>query len=142
MKEEYLMQIAKELEDCIGWMTESSAGSVVVSLDELIKDTGDTYEVIVDIHLKNGDVVTLHNNCIGGLEKGKYVGDYLNNDFKDGNIMASLCVNGTDGNFHQMRIPLTSISWIDSYVVDIDWEEYKKRKKKSCGKESIDTTTY
>ena len=130
MKDEHLAQIAKELEECIVWMQQSSAGTAEVTLDELIKDSGDIYEVVVDIHLNNGDIVTLRNNCVGGLEKGEYVGDYMDNDFSDGNILASFSINGTNGNFHQVSVPLTSISWIDSYCIDVDWQEYKLNKEK------------
>ena len=129
MEQELLKQIAKELEDCVGWMKESSAGTNDVTLDELIKDNGDVYEVFVDIHLNNGEIVTLHNNCAGGLERGEYVGDYMDDDFSDGNMLASFCVNGEDGNFHLIKIPLTSISWIDSYAIDVDWRDYKIQKE-------------
>lgn len=59
MKDEHIAQMAKELKEVFGWMQDSSAVNAD-TLDELIEDSGDIYEVILDIHLKNGDVVSLN----------------------------------------------------------------------------------
>ena len=100
------------------------------TLDELIEDSGDTYyEVILDIHLMNGDVVTFDNDCIGGFENKHYTGAYLDCDFSDGNIIAAIYEYSYED--HSIRIPLTSICWIDSHIEDIDWKEYKLKKENS-----------
>lgn len=134
MKDEHLKQIAKALKEFGEWMKESSAGTYGVSLDQLIEDSNDIYEVVVDIHLNNGDVVTLRNDCIGGLEKGTYTGDIIEDNIRDGNIIANLYVNGDDGSFHQIAMPITSICWIDPYSVQIDWKEYKRKKEQRKSK--------
>ena len=128
MKEEYIAQIAKELKEVFGWMQDSSAVNAD-TLDELIEDSGDIYEVILDIHLNNGDVVSLNNDCVGGLEKKQYTGAYLDCDFSDGNIIAAIYEHSPK--YHSIRIPLTSICWIDSHTEDIDWKEYKLKKENS-----------
>ena len=56
MNDKYIAQIAKELTDCLDWMHESCTANADSTLDELIECSDDTYEVIVDIHLINGDV--------------------------------------------------------------------------------------
>ena len=99
------------------------------TLDELIEESGDIYEVVVDIHLMNGDVVTFDNDCIGGFEKKQYTGAYLDCDFSDGNIIAAIYEHSPK--YHSIRIPLTSICWIDSHTEDIDWKEYKLKKENS-----------
>ena len=127
-KDEHIAQIAKELKEVFGWMQDSSAVNAD-TLDEIIEDSGDIYEVILDLHLMNGDVVTFDNDCIGGFEKKQYTGAYLDCDFSDGNIIAEIYVHSPK--YHSIRIPLTSICWIDSHTEDIDWKEYKLKKENS-----------
>ena len=111
MKDEHIAQMAKELKEVFEWMQDSSAVNAD-TLDELIEDSGDIYEVILDIHLMNGDVVTFDNDCIGGFEKKQYTGAYLDCDFSDGNIIAA--IYEYSHKYHSIRIPLTSICWMDS----------------------------
>ena len=128
MKDEHIAQMVKELKEVFGWMQNSSAVNAD-TLAELIEDSGDIYEVILDIHLMNGDVVTFDNDCIGGFEKKQYTGAYLDCDFSDGNIIAAIYEHSPK--YHSIRIPLTSICWIDSHTEDIDWKEYKLKKENS-----------
>ena len=129
MKDEHIAQMAKELKNAFGRMQDSSAVNAD-TLDELIEDSSDTYyEVILDIHLMNGDVVTFDNDCIGGFEKKQYTGAYLDCDFSDGNIIAAIYEHSPK--YHSIRIPLTSICWIDSHTENIDWKEYKLKKENS-----------
>ena len=129
MKDEHIAQMAKELKEVFRYMQNSSAVNAD-TLDELIEDSSNTYyEVILDIHLMNGDVVTFDNDCIGGFEKKHYTGAYLDCDFSDGNIIAAIYEDSYED--HSIRIPLTSICWIDSHTEDIDWKEYKFKKENS-----------
>lgn len=89
MKDEHIAQMVKELKEVFEWMRDSSAVNAD-TLDELIEDSGDIYEVILDIHLMNGDVVTLRNECVDGFEKKEYTGAELECDFSDGNIIAAI----------------------------------------------------
>lgn len=125
-EDEHIAQMVKELKDVFGWMQDSSAVNAD-TLDDLIEDSGDIYEVVVDIHLNNGDVVFLNNDCIGGFEMKQYTGAYLDCDFSDGNIIAAIYVYSPK--FHSIRIPLTSICWIDAYSKEINWKEYKLKKE-------------
>ena len=126
MKDEHIEQIVKELTEIFDWMRDSCAANAD-TLDELIEDSGDIYEVVVDIHLNNGSVVTLNNDCIGGFEKKRYTGAYLDCDFSNGNIIAA--IYGYSPKYHSIRIPLTSICWMDAHTEDIDWKEYKLKKE-------------
>ena len=120
MNDKYIAQIAKELTDCLDWMHESCTANADSTLDELIECSDDTYEVIVDIHLINGDVLTIRNECITSFESKQYSGARLESDFSDGNIIAEIFLSN-----HVIKIPLTSICWIDSHTEDIDWEVYE-----------------
>ena len=126
MKEEYIAQIAKELTEYMDWMKDSSAVNAD-TLDELIEDSGDVYEVVVDIHLINGDVVTLRNECLISFDKKHYMGANVVLDLNNGNIIAdiSVCIPY----YRSIKIPLTSICWIDSHIEAINWKKYKRRKK-------------
>ena len=121
-EDEHIEQIAKELTEFMEWMKDSSAVNAD-TLDELIEDSSDIYEVVVDIHLNNGDVVSLNNDCIGGFEKKEYTGAHLGCDFSDCNIMA--IIFSYVPTYRVFKIPLTSICWIGAYSKEINWEEYK-----------------
>ncbi len=127
-EDEHIEQIAKELTEFMEWMKDSSAVNAD-TLDELIEYSGDIYEVVVDIHLNNGDVVSLNNDCIGGFEKKEYTGAHLGCDFSDGNIMA--IIFSYVPTYRVFKIPLTSICWIGAYSKEINWEEYKFKKENS-----------
>ena len=124
MNDKYIAQIAKELTDCLDWMHESCTANADSTLDELIECSDDTYEVIVDIHLINGDVLTIRNECVRSFEAKKYMGAMLESDFSDGNIIAEIFLSN-----HVIKLPLTSICWIDSHTENIDWEAYKRIKE-------------
>ena len=66
MSDKYIEQIVKELNDSYEWMKDpiSIVADTNITLDDLIENSGDdAYEIIVDIHLINGDVVTIKNGC-------------------------------------------------------------------------------
>lgn len=127
MNDKYIAQIAKELTDCLDWMHESCTANADVILDELIECSDDIYEVIVDIHLINGDVLTIRNECVRSFEAKKYMGAMSESDFSDGNIIAEISTFSPE--YHSIRIPLTSICWIDSHTENINWEKCKLKKE-------------
>lgn len=127
MNDKYIAQIAKELTDFLDWMHESCTANADVTLDELIECSDDIYEVIVDIHLINGDVLTIRNEFVRSFEAKKYMGAMSESDFSDGNIIAEIYTFIPE--YHSIRIPLTSICWIDSYTENINWEAYKRLKE-------------
>ena len=123
MNDKYIAQIAKELNDFFEMMEKSCTSNADVTLDELIECSDDVYEVIVDIHLINGDVLTIRNECVRSFESKEYMGATLDYDFSDGKI-AEISSSG-----HLFGIPLTSICWIDTHTEDIDWKAYKRQKE-------------
>lgn len=127
MNDKYIAQIAKELTDYLDWMHESCTTNADVTLDELIECSDDIYEVIVDIHLINGDVLTIRNECVRSFEAKKYMGAMSESDFSDGNFIAEIYTFSPE--YHSIRIPLTSICWIDSHTENINWEKYKSKKE-------------
>ena len=127
MNDKYIAQIAKELTDCFEWMHRAGINNKDVTLDELIECIYDAYDVIVDIHLINGDVLTIRNECVRSFEAKKYIGAMSESDFSDGNIIAEIYTYIPE--YHSIRIPLTSICWIDSHTKNIDWEAYKRIKE-------------
>ena len=127
MNDKYIAQIAKELTDCFEWMHRAGINNKDVTLDELIECIYDAYEVIVDIHLINGDVLTIRNECVRSFEAKEYMGATLESDSGDGNIIVEIQTFNHISHF--ISIPLTSICWIDSYTEDIDWKAYKRQKE-------------
>ena len=129
MSDKYIEQIVKELNDKYEWMKDTI--SIVVdrniTLDDLIENSDDVYEVIVDIHLINGDVVTLKNECLRSFERKRYMGAEIELDSGPGNIMVNIYTYGSV--YHSISIPISSICWIDSHSEEIDWEAYKRIKE-------------
>lgn len=127
MNDGYIAQIAKELTDCFEWMRKACTANADVTLDELIECSDDIYDVIVDIHLINGDVLTIRNECLRSFENKQYMGAMSESDFSNGNIIAE--INTYIPKYHSIIIPLTSICWIDSHAENINWEKYKLKKE-------------
>lgn len=132
MIDKYIEQIVEELNDRYGWMRDpiSIVVDTNITLDDLIGENGDdAYEVIVDIHLINGDVVTLKNECLRSFETKRYMGAEIELDSGPGNVMAN--ISTYDSVYHSISIPISSICWIDSHSEDIDWEKYKEKINKT-----------
>ena len=129
MSDKYIEQIVKELNDKYEWMkdTISIVAGTNITLDDLIENSDDVYEVIVDIHLINGDVVTLKNECLRSFERKRYMGAEIELDSESGNIMVNIYTYGSV--YHSIGIPISSICWIDSHSENIDWKEYKEKNK-------------
>lgn len=128
MKDEYIEQIAKELTEYMEWMRDSTSKEVTdAALDELIEESGDIYEVVVDIHLNNSDVVTLRNECLLSFDEKRYLGANVELDLNNGNIIADISIYIPF--YRSIKIPLTSICWIDSHTEAVNWKKYKCRKK-------------
>lgn len=128
MIDKYIEQIAEELNERYEWMKDpiSIVVDTNITLDDLIENSDDVYEVIVDIHLTNGDVVTLKNECLRSFEMKRYMGAEIELDSGPGNIMVNIYTY--DSVYHSISIPISSICWIDSHSGDIDWKEYKEKK--------------
>ena len=131
MSDKYIEQIVKELNDRYEWMkdTISIVVDTNITLDDLIENSDDVYEVIVDIHLINGDIVTLKNECLRSFERKRYMGAEIELDSESGNIMVNIYTYGSV--YHSIGIPVSSICLIDSYSEDIDWKEYKEKINKT-----------
>lgn len=128
MIDKYIEQIVEELNERYEWMKDpiSIVVDTNITLDDLIENSDDVYEVIVDIHLTNGDVVTLKNECLRSFEMKRYMGAEIELDSGPGNIMVNIYTY--DSVYHSISIPISSICWIDSHSEDIDWKEYKEKK--------------
>lgn len=128
MSDKYIEQIVKELNDKYEWMKDpiSIVADTNITLDDLIENSDDVYEVIVDIHLINGDVVTIKNECLRSFERKSYMGAEIEFDSGPGNIMVNIYTYVPV--YHSISIPISSICWIDSHSEDIDWKEYKEKK--------------
>lgn len=131
MSDKYIEQIAKELNDRYEWMKDpiSIVADTNITLDDLIENSDDVYEVVVDIHLINGDVVTIKNECLRSFERKRYMGAEIELDSESGNIMVNIYTYGSV--YHSISIPISSICLIDSYSEDIDWKEYKEKINKT-----------
>ena len=130
MSDKYIEQIVKELNDKYEWMkdTISIVAGTNITLDDLIENIGDdAYEIIVDIHLINGDVVTIKNECLRSFERKRYMGAEIELDSGPGNIMVNIYTYVPV--YRSISIPISSICWIDSHSEEIDWEEYKRQKE-------------
>ena len=138
-KEQY--ELLLELKDLAEWMQNSAPGFDVEeygSLEEQIKslnqESGDFYEVIIEIHFNNGRYITLHNQAFETLVQDSYIGDEIDATSKDTVIGVTYTDPETD--YTQMVIPISSICYISAYTQEIKWQErwdaLSRDKKDGC----------
>ncbi len=131
----------EELKDLAEWMQNSAPnfdvkeyGSLEEQIKSLNQDSGDFYEVIVEIHFNNGRYITLHNQAFETLVQDSYIGDEIDATSKDTVIGVSYIDSETD--YTQMVIPISSICYISAYTQEIKWQErwdaLSKDKKDDC----------
>lgn len=125
-KEQY--ELLLELKYLAEWMQNSAPGFDVEeyrSLEEQIKslnqESGDFYEVIIEIHFNNGRYITLHNQAFETLVQDSYIGDEIDATSKDTVIEVTYIDSETD--YTQMVIPISSICYISAYTQEIKWQE-------------------
>ena len=130
-----------ELTDLAEWMQDSAPcfdvkeyGSLEEQIKSLNQDSGDFYEVIVEIHFNNGRYITLHNQAFDTLVQDSYMGDEIDATSKDTVIGVTYTDPETDDTL--MVIPISSICYISSYNQEIKWQErwdaLSKDKKDDC----------
>ena len=117
-----------ELTDLAEWMQDSAPyfdvkeyGSLEEQIKSLNQDSGDFYEVIVEIHFNNGRYITLHNQAFDTLVQDSYMGDEIDATSKDTVIGVTYTDPETD--YTQMVIPISSICYISAYNQEIKWQE-------------------
>ena len=134
-------ELIGELTDLAEWMQDSAPcfdvkeyGSLEEQIKSLNQDTGDFYEVIVEIHFNNGRYITLHNQAFETLVQDSYIGDEIDATSKDTVIGVTYTDPETD--YTQMVIPISSICYISAYNQEIKWQErwdaLSKDKKDDC----------
>ena len=130
-----------ELTDLAEWMQNSAPcfdvkeyGSLEEQIKSLNQDSGDFYEVIVEIHFNNGRYITLHNQAFDTLVQDSYMGDEIDATSKDTVIRVTYTDPETD--YTMMAIPISSICYTSSYTQEIKWQErwdtLSKDKKDDC----------
>lgn len=130
-----------ELKDLAEWMQNSAPnfdvkeyGSLEEQIKSLNQDSGDFYEVIIEIHFNNGRYITLHNQAFETLVQDSYIGDEIDATSKDTVIGVTYIDPNTD--YTQMVIPISSICYISAYTQEIKWQErwdaLSKDKKDDC----------
>lgn len=130
-----------ELKDLAEWMENSAPnfdvkeyGSLEEQIKSLNQDSGDFYEVIIEIHFNNGRYITLHNQAFETLVQDSYIGDEIDAMSKDTVIGVTYIDSETD--YTQMVIPISSICYISTYTQEIKWQErwdaLSKDKKDDC----------
>ena len=130
-----------ELTDLAEWMQDSAPcfdvkeyGSLEEQIKSLNQDSGDFYEVIVEIHFNNGRYITLHNQAFDTLVQDSYMGDEIDATSKDTVIRVTYTDPETD--YTMMAIPISSICYTSSYTKEVKWQErwdaLSKDKKEDC----------
>ena len=141
MTEQEQQELLLELKDLAEWMQDSAPcfdvkeyGSLEEQIKSLNQDSGDFYEVIVEIHFNNGRYITLHNQAFDTLVQDSYMGDEIDATSKDTVIRVTYTDPETD--YTMMAIPISSICYTSSYTQEIKWQErwdaLSKDKKDDC----------
>ena len=140
--------LINELDEFSEWMRDSAPRydvEVYQSLEEQIKDleheSGDFYDVFVDIQLNTGKCITICNRAFETLVRNLYRGDDLfvqEIDSKNGRPNPIVRVHYQDPvkGFTQMIIPVSSIYYFSGYTKEVKWQErwdaLSKNKKYDC----------
>ena len=141
MTEQEQQELLLELKDLAEWMQDSAPcfdvkeyGSLEEQIKSLNQDSGDFYEVIIEIHFNNGRYITLHNQAFDTLVQDSYMGDEIDATSKDTVIRVTYTDPETD--YTMMAIPISSICYTSSYTQEIKWQErwdaLSKDKKDDC----------
>ena len=141
MTEQEQYELLAELKDLAEWMQDSAPcfdvkeyGSLEEQIKSMNQDSGDFYEVIVEIHFNNGRYITLHNQAFDTLVQDSYIGDEIDATSKDTVIRVTYTDPETD--YTMMAIPISSICYTSSYTQEIKWQErwdtLSKDKKDDC----------
>ena len=127
--------LIKELDEFSEWMRDSAPRydvEVYQSLEEQIKDleheSGDFYDVFVDIQLNTGKCITICNRAFETLVRNLYRGDDIfvqDIDSKDGRTKPIVRVHYQDPEkgFTQMIIPVSSICYFSGYTKEVKWQK-------------------
>ena len=125
--------LLKELDELADWMRDSAPDFDVQeykSLEEQIKslehESGDFYEVLIDIHLNNGRYITICNRAFESLMQDSYLGDDLfverDNTGKQRLPLVYLLYEDPKTGFMQTKIPVSSICYVSGYTKEIKWQ--------------------
>ena len=131
MTEQETQEIIKEIKEFDEWM-KSSAGCDCDSIQDLIDDNGDIYEVIVTIGMTNGKEIELHNHCFESFIKQDYKGDTVY--IQDSLIWAEYIDYESGDSYRQAGIAPSSICYVDARTVDLNWEALYKQHLATCKK--------
>ena len=130
-----------ELTDLAEWMQDSAPcfdvkeyGSLEEQIKSLNKDSGDFYEVIIEIHFNNGRYITLHNQAFDTLVQDSYIGDEIDATSQD--TVIGVTYTDPETGYTNMVIPISSICYVSYYTQEIKWQErwdaLSKDKKDDC----------
>ena len=134
-------ELIGELTDLAEWMQDSAPcfdvkeyGSLEEQIKSLNQDSGDFYEVIIEIHFNNGRYITLHNQAFDTLVQDSYMGDEIDATSQDTVIGVTYTDPETD--YTNMVIPISSICYVSNYTKEVKWQErwdaLSKDKKDDC----------
>lgn len=118
----------------ISEMLSLSGHNTKETLDELFKNRDNCafYEVECIIHLIDGNSITLNNNSYWGYKNKRYMGDEL--EYSD-----EIVVAGLQGWGKIIRIPFTSIVWVETNTSSDGWStlmsEAENEEKKRVNEE-------
>ena len=122
----------KEIQE---WMVECSGCYLSdLTIKDMLDNDEEVYELFVVIHLNNGECIRLRNECFKSFVKKLYCGDrmfYAAVNFEDADKGEDdyLEVNykdDSDGSYHQCKVPISSICYIEGYDVSLNWQNLSK----------------
>ena len=117
------------------WMVEGTGYKLTdLTIEDMLEDDSDIYEVFVVIHLNNGECIRLRNECFKSFVKKQYFGDrmyyvaekmeYANEGVYD--YVEVSYTDDSDGSYHQCKVPISSICYIEGYDVSLNWQNLSK----------------
>lgn len=121
------MNLEERINDYGRWMVCENDGSLYNPSDD---DSDECLQVYVDIHMNNGDTLSLDNKCLRSFYEGRYMGDRIEVYEDEGYLDIQKFEYTRGEKFRHIVIPVSAISWVDGWSSHLDWNYIKSMKNK------------
>lgn len=114
-----LKRIKEWMKDAVCVELDKNCHCLFDQVFELHRRSGDYCDVFVTLHFTDGHELTVSNECWQSLLRQQYWGAVFH--IEDDDPMVVVVFFDKQNRFHQTRIPVSSIVWIDTWSKEVKW---------------------
>ena len=138
MTETEKTSLIEEIKSYRKWMEDSSGyeeTKIDISEQAEYDIDYDICEIFVTLHLINGEQIALRNHCYESFTTKRYFGDKIEYWDTLPHDVVEVYYHDEDDKYHQCRVPVSSICYINAYAVPLNWSNlYEYVWKKENGR--------